>query len=182
LIQKFQIMINPKSRIILDADVIIHFIKGELLLSLTEILPNSFIILDKVKEEILQPQQKAKLNEFIELPRVAVIEFPDQIEYIKEYAHIMSSVGYNMDSGESACLVYAKFNKDVLASSNLKDIKKYCRFHKIEYLTTIDLLFLGYENGVLTSEECDEFIRKVIRKGSKLPNESFSKIIEKRKS
>ena len=92
----------------------------------------------------------------------------------------MSTRGYNLDSGESACLAYAKFNRDVLASSNLKDIIKYCRFHKIKYITTIDLLVMGYTQGVFTEENCDDFIQTVRRRGSKLPNQSFSEILEDR--
>ena len=68
----------------------------------------------------------------------------------------------------------------MLASSNLRDIKRYCIFHKIEFVTTIVLLVIGIENGTLSEEECDNFIQTVIGKGSKLPNKSIRKIITER--
>jgi hypothetical protein len=42
--------------------------------------------------------------------------------------------------GESLAMVYCKYNHNVLASSNLKDIKKYCTDNGITYVTTMDLL------------------------------------------
>ncbi len=47
-------MIDPDKKVILDADVLIHFIKGDFLFSIPIILSNELIILDKVYEEILQ--------------------------------------------------------------------------------------------------------------------------------
>ena len=44
---------NKKVKIVLDADVIIHFAKGGLLNILPTILPEyEFVVLDKVMEEI----------------------------------------------------------------------------------------------------------------------------------
>ena len=112
-------MIDPKKKIILDADVIIHFIKGEFLFSLPRIFSNNFIILNKVYDEIIARKQKEILDKFLDLPTVEKVDFPDDIIYVKEYAHLMAKIGYNLDSGESACLAYAKLNSDVVASSNL---------------------------------------------------------------
>ena len=51
-------MIRPDTQIVLDADVIIHFIRGNRLFSLPEILSNKFIIMDKVYEEIVTRRHK----------------------------------------------------------------------------------------------------------------------------
>jgi hypothetical protein len=109
------------------------------------------------------------------------VHFPDDELYILEYAHLTSIRGLGLGAGESACLVYARFNKNVLASSNLKDIKQYCSFHNIEYVTTIDLLVIGYEKFILTEQECNDFIETVRGTGSKLPEKRFSEILEERK-
>lgn len=95
---KIRTMIDPKKKIILDADIIIHFCKGE-----------------------------------------------------------------------SACMAYCKYNKDVIGSSNLKDITKYCQDNEITYLTTMDFINTAFENKMLTEAECDEFIYDVSSKGSRLP-------------
>jgi hypothetical protein len=71
--------------------------------------------------------------------------------------------------GESACLAVARYNKNILASSNLKDIKNYCAMHKIDYLTTMDFLCAALNTGIFNEARCDAFLQKVIAEGGKLP-------------
>lgn len=173
-------MIDPNKKLVLDADVLIHFIKGDLIFSLPKIITNEMVILDKVYNEITQRKSQEIIDRFLKLPVVNLIDFPEDLQYVQEYALLTSERGHNLDKGESACLVYARYNKDVLASSNLSDIKRYCSFHKIEFVTTIDLLVIGIGNGILSIEECDLFIKTVRSKGSKLPNKSISEILAER--
>ena len=120
-----QIMTDPEKKVILDTDVIIHFIKGELLFELRTILSNELIILDTVYEEVNQRRQKEAIDRFLELDNVQLVGFPDENEYVNEYAYLRSTRGYSFGRGESACLAFARINHDVVASSNLKDIRKY---------------------------------------------------------
>jgi len=71
--------------------------------------------------------------------------------------------------GESAAMAYCKYRKEVLASSNLKDIVEYCEENRITYFTTMDFLCQAITSEVMTEEQCDEFIATVKAKGSKLP-------------
>ncbi|MEI6138785.1 MAG: hypothetical protein WCP85_05960 [Mariniphaga sp.] len=82
-----------------------------------------------------------------------------------EYAKLIKTFG----KGESACMAYCKFNKDILASSNLKDIARYCEDNAIQYLTTMDFLAEALKEKQLTEQECNDFIRDVKAVGSKLP-------------
>ena len=59
-------MIDPDKKVILDADVLIHFIKGDFLFSIPIILSNELIILDKVYEEISQRKQKEIIDSFLD--------------------------------------------------------------------------------------------------------------------
>lgn len=76
--------------------------------------------------------------------------------------------------GESACLAYVRFNENILASSNLKDIHTYCQTHSIIYLTTMDFLCEALSNGLFDESRCDNFITTVKSKGSKLPVNKMS--------
>lgn len=84
----------------------------------------------------------------------------------QEYARLISTLG----RGESACMVYCRDNQDVLGSSNLRDIKKYCEDNLITYLTTLDFLYYAFIRHKMTSKEISEFISQVKSKGSKLPS------------
>ena len=60
-----------------------------------------------------------------------------------------------------------------LASSNLKDIANYCKMHQITYLTTMDFLCKAVEEKMMSVKDCDDFIQKVLKAGSRLPVKSW---------
>ncbi len=94
-----------------------------------------------------------------------LMPFPKELNIIKEYALLKKSFG----DGESACMAVAKFQKEYIASSNLKDIKAYCEVNSIVYMTTMDILLEALEKGIMSEIECNKFIIDVKAKGSKLP-------------
>ena len=156
---------SNEPRILLDCDVIIHFIKAGQQLLLPKIFPSRFVILDKVKAELDKRKKSiVALENFIEWSKIEVIPFPKDAMIIKEYAKLK----YNMGDGEAACLAVAKHTKDFIASSNLKDIKSYCNHFGIVYLTTMDILLEAYLKGILTETACNTFIKEVKSKDSKL--------------
>lgn len=152
-------------RILLDCDVIIHFTRAGFQLQLPKIFPNRFVILQKVKDELDKRKNSlVALENFIEYSKIPVIPFPQDSGTVLEYSRLKQSMG----DGEAACLAVAKNTKDYIASSNLSDIKDYCSYYGIVYLTTMDILLEAYQNGTMTEEQCDSFIKEVKEKGSKL--------------
>lgn len=156
---------DPK--ILLDCDVIIHFIKAGKQLLLQKIFPGRFVILDKVFEELMaRPSNKIPVGNFIKYTKIDVIPIPNKIEIIKEYSRLKKIVG----NGEAACMAVARNTNDYIASSNLKDIRLYCEVHNIIYLTTMDILLEAYKSKLMSELECDNFIKEVKFKDSKLIN------------
>ena len=154
---------NPK--ILLDCDVIIHFIKAGKQLLLPKIFPERFVILDKVKTELDKHKgSQTSISNFIAWSNIPIIPMPRNIEIIKEYSFLKKTKG----DGEAACMAVARHTKDYIASSNLRDIKDYCQIHGIVYLTTMDILLEAYSSGVMDEAECDGFIKEVKDKKSKL--------------
>ncbi|WP_269225077.1 hypothetical protein [Flavobacterium eburneipallidum] len=154
---------DPK--ILLDCDVIIHFIKAGKQLLLPKIFPGRFVILDKVFEELMaRPSNKIPVGNFIEYTKIDVIPIPNKIEIIKEYSRLKKIVG----NGEAACMAVARNTNDYIASSNLKDIRLYCEEYNIVYLTTMDILLEAYKLKIMSELECDDFIKEVKLKDSKL--------------
>lgn len=166
---------SSEPNILLDSDVIRHFIKGDSLSILPKIFPGRFVILDIVKNELCRsPHLITVVTSFITIFKIPEIPFPSDKNVLKEYGALKKL----MDDGESACLAYALFNKNFIASSNITQIKKYCETNNIKYYTTMDLLVVALENGIMSEFECDEFIRKVLLKGSKLPCSLISEYIK----
>jgi len=161
--------------ILIDADVVSHFISGGQILILNKIFPNRILILDKVYDELKRLTSKSKeVENLINFGILQKIAFPVANQAIyKEYLHI-KKVMFKGD-GESACLAYVRYSNDIIGSSNLADVKRYCNMHSIELLTTMDFLCEAKRTGILTLSQCDEFIVRVLKSGSKLPVNQMSK-------
>lgn len=156
--------------ILLDADIISHFISGGQFGLLPSIFSNKKVILDIVAHELRAAKKfKTYIDNVISTGFIKEIDFKTDREIIIEYSKLSKTFG----KGESACMAYCKFNKDVLASSNLKDISRYCKENEITYLTTMDFLAQAYKSTQLSEQECNDFIKQVKSVGSKLPVDSI---------
>ena len=165
-----------KTKIIIDADIIIHFYKGGWLHALPNIFKNyEYVVLDIVYNEIFNPTRNQLDNQIHLLKNITQLAFNPKGAMAKEYAMLIRSLG----KGESACLVYCKHNNDVIGSSNLKDIKAYCSEHQLTYLTTMDFLYYAIKNGVMTLLEATTFVADIKAKDSKLPNIDLSTYVSK---
>lgn len=153
-------------KILFDADVLIHFSKAESLDALLELFPGRISVLEQVRQELwetsaariwLEAQYADGTIEHVELPSVG--------EVILEYAQLISRMG----KGESACLVLARHDDRYLASSNIRDIQKYCNKNKIGFVTTMDVICMLEDSGIWDQSACDTFITTVKSRGSRLP-------------
>jgi hypothetical protein len=163
-------MAKKATKLLLDADVIIHFMKAGKQLVLPTIFPEyEMSILDKVFEELLK--NLPQVNNLITFGTLNLLPFPsDNKDITKEYMLLLKQ---KKGKGESACLAFLRYNKDVLGSSNLKDIREYCEQYDIPYFTTMDFLCEAIKKEVLTEDECNDFVKTVLAKHSKLPCKTF---------
>lgn len=158
-------MAVERVKIVLDADVIIHFSKGGLLSLLPQIFPEyDYIVLDKVYDELTAVRNHLD-NQILYFKNIRKVVFAPTSEMVREYANLKTSFG----DGESACMTYCRFTSNIIGSSNLRDIKNYCADHGITYLTTLDFLYYAWYRMLLTDQECIAFIYDVTSKGSRLP-------------
>ena len=163
-----------KTKIILDADVIIHFYKGGCLTLLPNILPAyQYIVLSHVYQEIKGDLKNQLSNQINLLKNIQLVEFAPKGDMLREYSLLLRERG----KGESACMVYCKYNQDVLGSSNLKDITDYCQANDIVYLTTIDFLYFAIKRNLMSIDEAHAFVRKVRANDSHLPTVDFNTFV-----
>ena len=165
---------GTRTKIVLDADVVIHFAKGELLSLLPRIFPDyDYVLLEAVHEELLSDIRTQVDNLMHYLKTITLLPFSPRGDMLREYASLRSRFG----KGESACMAYCLFTHNVVGSSNVRDIKEYCEEKHIVYLTTIDFLWYAWRKGMLTPEEISVFIGEVRSKGSKLPIVDIEKYV-----
>lgn len=111
-------MRSNKVKIVLDADVLIHFQKAGYLSLLPTILPEyECVVLSVVYGELAS--MRSQLDNQVHLMKnISLENFSPTGDMAREYAILSSRFG----RGESACMAYCRFNHDVLGSSNLRDI------------------------------------------------------------
>ena len=162
-----------KVKIILDADVLLHFAKAGRLNMLPEILPEyEHVVLNVVYDEIKSIQNQLD-NQILFLKNISKETFNPTGDMLVEYARLLQSFG----KGESTCMAYCRYTHNVIGSSNLKDVKEYCEKQQITYLTTLDFLYYGIKKGKMTIKDCEQFVDDVVAKGSKLPKVDFEKYL-----
>lgn len=167
-------MSSDATIVLLDADVISHFIACGELLYLPKILePHNTVILDVVYNEVSRIVSRKNVldNAVRAVKKLSVMEFPTgNLEIKREYALIKRENALIGD-GERACMAVARYNKNIIASSNFRDIAAYCRKNDIPYLGTLDILTLALARGVFDTERCNNFIKTAIAvNNARFPN------------
>lgn len=173
--------LSEEKILVFDADVLIHFMQAGCFSDLKRIYPdNTKVVLKKVYDEIVFKDSKTMLDNAIYVFKfISLVDFPLDVAMMKEFAHLTSPL-MDLGKGESACLSYCKFTENVVVSSNLKDVKEYCKRQNIELLTTLDLIKWAFEHQIWTEEECNHAIRLMIKKGARLPNTNIASYASKR--
>ena len=159
--------------ILIDADVISHFIACSEIIYLPKILePHKIVILENVYSEVARIHSRKTIldNLLATVRNIRKEPFPiTNLDIKKEYALIKKNHPLIGD-GERACMAVAKYTKNVVASSNFRDIVPYCQANKILYLGTLDILTVALNKGIFDSDRCNLFIdtaRK--KKNAKFP-------------
>jgi hypothetical protein len=164
--------------ILIDADVVSHFITAGEGLSINKIFPNNHIyILDKVHAELQRwpvEEIRNEISNILSKKILKLIDFPEDNEEIKKEYLWIKSMLFKGD-GESASLAVARYDNKILASSNLKDIRSYCITHKMNYLTTMDFLCEALKSGFYSKTKCNDFITIVLKNKGKLPVDCIEK-------
>jgi hypothetical protein len=149
--------------ILLDCDVISHFIASNALNDLPQILaPHQCVVLDNVYSEVAaRPMRLAFLNAIIAAGQIQRMAFPEDLEINMEFARIKSKSPL-IGEGERACMAVARHSEDIVASSNFRDVAPYCNTYSILYLGTLDILSVAATKSIYSEQQCDNFIQTAL--------------------
>lgn len=152
--------------ILIDADVIFHLFRAERISLLKELYHGRIYVLDLVIEE-LKSFAPSQLDFIVKLGVLQEMSFPtSNAQILAEYTRLKKE---DKGKGESACMAVCRYQKNIIASNNLRDIKNYCQQFEIEYLTTMDILAVGFLKNKLTVAEADYCIYLIKSQRGKLP-------------
>lgn len=81
--------------------------------------------------------------------------------------------------GEAAALSLAKVYGGIIASNNLKDIKKYVDKYELNHVTTGDILAMALKAGFIDEETGNRIWRNMLLRRRLLPTATFSDYLKK---
>jgi predicted nucleic acid-binding protein len=160
---------NKTRKILIDADVVSHFITGGEIYLLPKIFPFPLFVLDKVYEELERYRnKKTEIDNLLNQRILTLLVFPENNSVVrKEYLYLKNKEFRG--SGESACMALARHSDDIIGSSNLKDIADYCKKYGIVYFTTFDFIDFAFQNDLIDEERANSFIAKLHLAGHRIP-------------
>ena len=166
-------MKDKKLKIVLDTDVVLHFMKGGRLSLLLDIFTAEceYIMLSTTYDEIRNRDQKNQIDNHINLLKnLSKVDFNPTGEMRRVYAMLTSQFG----KGESACMAYCQFEHHVIGSNNTRDIREYCNNNGISYLTTGDFLYYAIKRGMMTESDAAQLIADARAQGSNVPDFDYN--------
>lgn len=169
-------MKDKKVKIVLDTDVVLHFLKGGRLSLLLEIFATEceYVMLNTTYDEIRNKDQRTQIdNHILWLKNLTKVDFKPTGEMRRVYAMLTSQFG----KGESVCMAYCQFEHHVIGSNNTRDIRDYCESNGIAYLTTADFLYYAIKRGLMTQAQADQLIADARAQGSNVPDFDYNKHI-----
>ncbi len=159
---------SEKVLILLDADVVIHLFKAERISLLHELYAGRLRMLDIVLAELLNNRTVNKIVESLFVfKHVEEIKFPTISipSLLQEFVRLKYEIE---GAGERASLLYCKHFKQIIASSNTRDIVPFCEANSIAYLTTMDLFAVAVDRGKMTSKEVEACVNLILNQKSYL--------------
>lgn len=79
--------------------------------------------------------------------------------------------------GEAAAIVLSKKNNGMLASNNFRDIRYYVELYGLDHISTPDIMYKAFSDGLLSITEADSIWTQMVAKRRKLPFSTFSEYL-----
>ncbi len=154
--------------ILVDADVISHFIATGHIYELNEILsPHQLYVVENVYQEATyhpyDKTRKAKVDEWLSKSKACKIPFPKLNRNIMREFFKLKRDNELLGDGERACMAMARFGQEVIASSNFRDVAPYCDANEIEYIGVLDILQIAINKSHWTIDQCNQFMLDAIK-------------------
>lgn len=161
-----------------DTDCISAFlwIKNESIL--TKLYQGRIILPHQVYDEISKvPSLFRRVEHMKNAGELAVRSIQVDTDEYKDYCQLAVTppIGEKIiGKGEAAAIAMTKNNDGILASNNLRDVKKYVEKYGLKHITTGDILVEALNQGIITEIDGNTIWANMIAKNRMLPTASFS--------
>lgn len=153
--------------ILVDADVLSHFIAANKIYDLPKILsPHKLMIVEQVYIEAsynpIFDNRQVELDLWMTKCKIPLVRFPYTNKNIKFEFYRLKKKNPLLGKGELACMSMARFGRESIASSNFRDVAAYCEANGIEYIGVMDILLIAIRKGIYTEADCNTFIHAAL--------------------
>ena len=80
--------------------------------------------------------------------------------------------------GEAACIALAKERNGILASNNLRDIKRYIEEYHLEHITTADIIVEAVDKKLITEKDAEDMWREMLARRRRIGANSFHEYLQ----
>lgn len=165
--------------IVLDTDFVSSFACVDRLDIIEDLYSRRMIVLEEVTEELKRVRYlEGRVCFSIMHGHIRRVQMMACSAEALEYTRLRESDRYG--SGEAACMAYARYCGGIVASNNLRDVRRYCDDWKIQLLTAADVLLQVYDEERLDLTHIDLIWGRMVEKRRRLPASSFTEYLEKR--
>ena len=176
--------IKSKDKIYFDTDCLSSFLWTDSMHILISLYGNRVVVPTRVEQELKNVEYlHEKLRALINRGLVKTETFAIGTDEFKIYGLLRTGDNQHprIDDGEAAVIALAKCNDATMASNNLRDIKYYIDYYKLNNITTADILFEAWQNNVIIKAEAEELWQRMRRKKRKFPYDTFEEWVIKTK-
>ena len=151
------------------------------------------IILNKFKGHIILPQfvyyefcrpcvnhLRLKIDNMIAAKLIVKMEIyhgTEESNLFRELTRSPRAGNPVIGKGEASALVLAQANNGIIASNNLRDVKKYAQEFHLTLVTTADILVDAFIDAIIDETEANRIWADMLKKLRKLPAISFSEYL-----
>lgn len=164
-------------RVFFDTDCISSFMwVGEKSI-IEELFGARIVIPEQVYEELSNPKVKHLKDQTDEIigagkATIGSIELGSSEYYVyREMTEFPAKP--IIGKGEAAAIALAYVNNGIVASNNLKDVSKYVKKYELNHVTTLGILVMAEEKGIISGHQCESIWRHMKRKQIRLPEGSY---------
>lgn len=164
-------------RVFFDTDCISSFFKVNGRNIIEDLLNASIVIPEEVYEELSHPRVphlKKEADAMLQngsatMESIMVGSSADII-----FRKLTSPFNRPMiGNGEAAAIALAYTQGGILASNNFRVVAKYVKEYQLEHYTSLRILIMAEEQGLLCESECESIWRQMKQKGMRIPEGTY---------
>ena len=148
---------------------------------LASLYPGRIILPSQVYDEIKKvPPLLHRVDAMKSAGHLAIQSIDYGTDEYKDYRELAISPPTGeaiIGKGEAAAIALTKKNSGVLASNNLRDIKKFVEKYNLKHITTGDILVEALNQGLITEAEGNIIWTNMIAKQRMLPTATFTEFL-----